>query len=644
MTRGENPTDHRLNPKSLYPRTHSTVKPSAKRPGGPLAEKWAGVGPSAYPAGKGRARVALWRLRRFRNRLKILGLRRYLVGTLSLAQKLLYCASGRAASKSIVFSTEHMPATVTRPSEREQLDRRVLELTTLYEISRILGSSLELEKNLTEILRILNSFMGMRKGTILLYDPLQDELSIRVAVGMTSEEIARGKYQKGEGILGKVMKHGVPMVIPDIGAEPQFLDRTGSRGDLLSQPIGFIAVPIKVGGEAIGVLSVDRLFAERVSFEEDVRVLTIVASLIGQAVNLQQRVAHEREGLLEQTRSLQEALRSRYRLESLVGQSKRMREISDEIQRVSHSRATVLLRGESGTGKELLARAIHYNSPRAAEPFIKINCAALPQTLLESELFGHEKGAFTGATNTKKGRFELADGGSLFLDEIGDLPMELQSKLLRVLQERSFERVGGTRTVDVDVRIIAATHQDLEAAITQARFREDLYYRLNVVPILLPPLRERREDIPLLTEHFLAKYNRENNRKVRITGRALQEIVNHDWPGNVRELENCIERLVIMSRRRLILPEDLVLPAENEHDRAQAASARPHTRHRPAATDPGLALVSNLRDAERQQILRALSQADGVQVKAAALLGITPRQLAYRLRRHAIVRAFHAVR
>jgi len=537
-----------------------------------------------------------------------------------------------------------MPATATRPSEREQLDRRVLELTTLYEISRILGSSLELEKNLTEILRILNSFMGMRKGTILLYDPVQDELSIRVAVGMTAEEIARGKYQKGEGILGKVMKHGVPMVIPDIGAEPQFLDRTGSRGDLLSQPIGFIAVPIKVGGETIGVLSVDRLFVERVSFEEDVRVLTIVGSLIGQAVNLQQRVAHEREGLLEQTRSLQQALRSRYRLESLVGQSKRMREISDEIQRVSHSRATVLLRGESGTGKELLARAIHYNSPRAAGSFIKINCAALPQTLLESELFGHEKGAFTGAANTKKGRFELADGGSLFLDEIGDLHMDLQSKLLRVLQERSFERVGGTRTVDVDVRIIAATHQDLESAIAQGRFREDLYYRLNVVPILLPPLRERREDIPLLTEHFLAKYNRENNRKVRITGRALQEIVNYDWPGNVRELENCIERLVIMSRRRLILPEDLVLPAENEHDRAQAASTRPHTRHRPAATDPGLALVSNLRDAERQQILRALSQADGVQVKAAALLGITPRQLAYRLRRHQIVRAFHAVR
>jgi Nif-specific regulatory protein len=270
-----------------------------------------------------------------------------------------------------------MPTVTVRPTQQDQLDRRVLELTTLYEVSKILGASLDLEHNLTGILRILNSFMGMRKGTILLYDPLHDQLSIRVAVGMTPEEIARGTYRRGEGILGKVMQHGVPMVIPDIGAEPQFLDRTRSRGDLAAQTVAFIAVPIKVGGEAIGVLSVDRLFAERVSFEEDVRVLAIVASLIGQAVNLQQRVVQEREGLLEQARSLQQALRARHRVEGLVGQSKRMRKICDEVSRVSQSRATVLLRGESGTGKELLVRAIHYNSLRAVVPFVKVNCVAL---------------------------------------------------------------------------------------------------------------------------------------------------------------------------------------------------------------------------------------------------------------------------
>jgi Nif-specific regulatory protein len=528
---------------------------------------------------------------------------------------------------------------VSHGHESHQTNRRVLELTTLYEISKILGSSLELEQGLTGILRILNSFMGMRKGTILLYDAKTGELSIRLALGMTPEEIARGKYQMGEGILGKVMQHGLPMVIPDIGQEPQFLDRTGSRELLSGQPIAFIAVPIKVGGETVGVLSVDRLFARDTSFEEDVRVLSIVSSLIGQTVNLHQHVMREREGLLEQTRTLQQALRARYRLDSIVGRSKRMQDIYDAVEQVSQTRATVLIRGESGTGKELIARAIHYNSTRGAGPFVKLNCAALPQSLLESELFGHERGAFTGATAAKKGRFELADGGSLFLDEIGDIPMAVQVKLLRVLQERCFERVGGTRTITVDVRIIAATNHALEEAIAQGEFREDLYYRLNVVPILLPPLRERREDIPLLTEHFLAKSNRENNRKVRITGRVLQAMLNYDWPGNVRELENCVERMVIMTRRRLVLPEDLPLPIEVAPDEPKEGRARP-TAVRSRTTSSPAVRLSSLRDVERLQIIRALARSEGVQARAAALLGITPRQLAYRLRRYGIVRAF----
>jgi Nif-specific regulatory protein len=528
---------------------------------------------------------------------------------------------------------------VPRPSDREQLNRRVLELTTLYEISKLLGYSLDLERNLTAMLRILNSFMGMRKGAILLYDPMSGELTVRLSLGMSPEEVARGKYQKGEGILGKVMQHGVPMVIPDTEQEPLLVDPSRFPGDP-AQSVALVAVPIKAGGDTIGVLSVDRLFAEGTSFEEDVRVLTMVASLIGQTVNLQHHVLREREGLLEQTRSLQQALRSRYRLDNIVGQSKRMQEIYRAVEQVSQTRATVLLRGESGTGKELVARAIHFNSPRAAGPFIQLNCAALPQSLLESELFGHEKGAFTGAAVAKKGRFELADGGSLFLDEIGDMPMDVQVKLLRVLQERAFERVGGTKTIAVDVRIIAATNQDLEVAIAQGTFREDLYYRLNVVPILLPPLRERREDIPLLVEYFLAKANREHNRKARITGRALQVMLHYDWPGNVRELENCVERMVIMTRRRLVLPEDLPLPVETaseEPAKTRRRSAPAWPTHMNGSPTVGL---SNLRDLERQQVIRALTQANGVQARAASFLGITPRQLAYRLRRYGIVRAF----
>jgi Nif-specific regulatory protein len=406
--------------------------------------------------------------------------------------------------------------------DRQELNRRVLELSTLYEISRLLGSSLDLNASLTGTLRILTSFMGMRRGTILLSDPLSGELSVCLSLGMTQDEKGRGKVHLDQGMLAQVMRHGVPMVIPDVGQEPQLVDHLFLRQGSGEPVIAFLAVPIRVGGETIGVLTVDRLPEARGSFDKDLHVLTIVASLIGQAVNLQRRVMREREGLLAQTRSLQQALRGRYRLGSVIGQSARMREIFDAVEQVSQTRATVLIRGESGTGKELVARAIHYNSPRAGQPFIRVNCAALPQTLLESELFGHERGAFTGAVGAKKGRFELADGGSLFLDEIGDLPMPVQVKLLRVLQERCFERVGGIRTIAVDVRIIAATHENLEAAIAQGTFREDLYYRLNVVPLLIPPLRERREDIPLLIEHFLAKCNHENNRRVRLTGRALQ--------------------------------------------------------------------------------------------------------------------------
>ena len=512
--------------------------------------------------------------------------------------------------------------------QQAEAGSRILELSTLYEISKLLGSSLDLTRNLNGSLRILSSFMGMHKCMILLCDPRTGELSIRLALGMAPEEIARGKYQRGEGILGKVVQHGVPIVIPDIEKEPDFVDRTGSRKDPAGQPVACIAVPIKLRGESIGVLSVDRPFEGTHSFEEDLRVLAIVASLIGQAVGLQEHIRREREGVIEQ-------VRSRDQLDGLVGRSRRMQEIYDAVEQVSRSRATVLIRGESGTGKEMIARAIHYGSPRASGPFVRINCAALPQALLESELFGHEKGAFTGAVGAKKGRFELADGGSLFLDEIGDLPSSVQVKLLRVLQERCFERVGGTRTILVDVRIIAATHQNLEAAIARGDFREDLYYRLNVVPLHLPPLRERREDIPLLIEHFLAKANRENNRKVRITGRLLKVLLDHDWPGNVRELENCIERMVIMSRRGLVVPEDQPLIFEPAPRRDDAAQAVPL----PMPTSP----PSRLRDLERAQIVQALRRANGVQARAAELLGITPRQLAYRLQKYGIVRAFRVV-
>jgi Nif-specific regulatory protein len=305
-----------------------------------------------------------------------------------------------------------------------------------------------------------------------------------------------------------------------------------------------------------------------------------------------------------------------------------MRAIMQEIAQAARSRSTVLLRGESGTGKELVARALHRFSERSQQPFVKLNCAALPESLLESELFGHERGAFTGAVKTRRGRFELADHGTLFLDEIGDISLATQIKLLRVLQERTFERVGGSRSLTVDVRIIAATNADLEEAVRARRFREDLYYRLHVVPIVLPPLRERKEDIPLLVGHFLQRFNTENRKALKISSPAMDLIVGYEWPGNVRELENCIERMVVMARREVIAPEDVPLPISIYAPTPPLRVLLPE----PTAST----LPKAVAEIERERLLEALRRSGGVQTRAATLLGITPRQLGYKLKKYHI--------
>lgn len=499
-----------------------------------------------------------------------------------------------------------------------------LELATLYEISKILGSSLDIKRNLNSSMKMLSDFMGMRRGTVTLLDTETNELNIVSAYGLTKDEIERGRYKIGEGIVGKVVKTGYPVIVPDVGREPLFLNRTKSRGDIKRENISFLCVPIKVKGEILGVLSADRLFTDkRISFEEDIRVLSIVASLIGQAVKLSQIVRKEKEELIEEKERLSQELKGKYRFDNIIGQSDRMQEVFETVYMVAKSRATVLIRGESGTGKELIAKAIHYNSKRPNKPFVKVNCAALSETLLESELFGHEKGAFTGAMSERKGRFEVADGGTLFLDEIGDLSHPLQVKLLRFLQEREFERVGSSKTIKVDVRLIAATNKDLENAVREGRFRDDLYYRLNVVPIFLPPLRERRDDIPLLVEHFLERFNKENGKDVKLSQQSMDIIMKLEWRGNVRELENCIERLVVMATGKTIQPRDITY---------QMGSA-------------GISLDKNrdtytlgtLEDMERQMVIDALRQTSGVQSRAAKLLGITQRQMGYKIKKYGII-------
>jgi Nif-specific regulatory protein len=464
--------------------------------------------------------------------------------------------------------------------------------------------------------------MGMGRGTLALLNRDTGEISIEVAHGLSASQQQRGRYRPGEGVTGKVVQSGKPVVVPRISEDPMFLNRTGARKSLRKKDISFICVPIKIGNEVVGALSVDRLFDENVSLQEDVRLLCIIASMIAQAVRLRQAANEERTRLLADNVRLQEELKERFRPANIIGNSKAMRNVYDQIAQVAKSDITVLIRGESGTGKELVANAIHYNSPRAGKPFVKVNCAALPETLLESELFGHERGAFTGAISSRRGRFELADGGTIFLDEVGDFTPATQVKLLRVLQEREFERVGATTTLKANVRVIAATNRDLEALIETGQFRQDLYYRLNVFPIHVPPLRERRADIILLADHFVEKYARVNGKSVRrISTPAIDMLMAYHWPGNVRELENCVERAVLLS-------EDDVIHGHHLPPSLQTAEA--------SGTAHVGTLQATLDNVERELLLDALKSARGNKAKAARALGISERLMGLRVRKHGV--------
>ncbi|MGV7207121.1 nif-specific transcriptional activator NifA [Oxalobacteraceae bacterium A2-2] len=529
-----------------------------------------------------------------------------------------------------------------------------LHLITIYEISKILGSSLDLSKTIRELLNVLVNNLGARRGMLSLLQE-SGELQLVGAVGVSDAEFRRGRYRVGEGITGRIFQTGVPSVVPDLALEPLFLARTSGPPDHGGGTLAMVGVPVKAAREILGVLCIQRTGGDAShSFDEDVRFLSMVANLIGQTVRLYRNIDADRSELLEEGKRLKKALQTRYRLDNVIGISKAMQEVFAEVHQSAPSRATVLLRGESGTGKEVIARAIHYLSPRKDGPFIKLNCAALSETLLESELFGHEKGAFTGAQSERKGRFELAHGGTLFLDEIGEISPAFQAKLLRVLQEREFERVGGSRSLKVDVRLVTATNRDLERAVARGEFRADLYYRINVVSIFMPPLRERREDIPYLVEHFLEKFRAENGRKLRMTPQAMAIMTNCFWPGNVRELENCVERTATMARGDVIgeihfscqqnkcltqylhtpLPPGVARQSEPPAPLdAAAESGRPVIPIRDAATMPDQGAQPST---ERERLIAALEQCGWVQAKAARALNISARQMAYALQKYHI--------
>ena len=510
----------------------------------------------------------------------------------------------------------------------------VIELTALYEIAQLIGSAHDLDTTLTAILKVLHDILRMERATLILLDEDGQNLSIKASYGLNEDEKKRGVYRLGEGITGTIFASRAPFVVPDIHQEPLFLNKTRSR-KIDKEALSFLGVPVLIGGEPAGVLSVDRLFGLEIPFEEDVRFLTVVATLIAQFLVLNHEIQRNEATLREENLSLKAQLSPVFVRHNILGQSKGMLEVFSTIDKVSPSSATVLLLGESGTGKELAARAVHRASRRKDMPFLKVNCAALPENLLESELFGHEKGAFTGALAQKKGRFELADTGTLFLDEIGELPLEIQSKLLRVLQEQEFERLGGTTTLRVDVRVIAATNRGLREAVTRGRFRADLFYRINVVPIVLPPLRERHEDIPLLVDHFLTVSNRNNQKNVRFSREVLDFLSLYQWPGNVREMQNMIERLVIMADRDRVVMNDLPTFVVAEPEETFVPLVVPI--HEPPSTFARPPRLS-LDEIERVEVEAALRRHGWVQARAARELGLTARQMGYKLRKYSLTR------
>lgn len=438
-----------------------------------------------------------------------------------------------------------------------------------YDAGKIFTATTDLNELLNSLLELTAKYFHIERGMIHVYEEETEKIVIDVSYGYSKEEVNRGIYKPGEGIIGNVISSGKPAVIPLINEEPMFLNKTKARQNS-DKKIAFLCFPIRLAGEVIGTLSLDIPNNDlRKDFQNEIREFSAIAVMVAHAVNHRRELRKQEEKFETEKKKLNLKLSEKRKLHKIIGESRLMRDLYEKILLVAETNSTVLITGESGTGKELIADAVQIHSLRKDNPYVKVNIAALPENLIESELFGYEKGAFTGATTQKRGRFELANGGTIFLDEIGDLSYPLQVKLLRVLQEKTIERVGGNTVIPLDVRIIAATHQNLESKIAKNEFRADLYYRLNVYPIHASPLRERKADIISLADYFIVKYSKELNKPVkRISSEAIDMLTLYHWPGNVRELENVIQRAVIVSMENTIrsfhLPPTLQMAEKDE--------------------------------------------------------------------------------
>lgn len=498
--------------------------------------------------------------------------------------------------------------------------RAKMQLDILSKISHTILHQHNVSNLLEDVLDILDTEIGMSRGILTLRTPETDVFVIEASKGLTTQEKKRGKYKLGEGIIGRVAQSAQQEFIKDINIDPNFLNKTQSRKN--REHIAFLCVPVIHQRKVIGTISIDRNTDDTEILQSDLNFLKLVADIIAEAVaNIREQV-QERESLMAENRQLRQQLEALYQPNNIVGKCSAMQNVYLQISQVADSTATVLIRGESGTGKELVARAIHFSSSRRNNPFVAVNCAALPENLIESELFGHEKGAFSGALRLRKGRFELSNGGTIFLDEIGDISPAIQVRLLRVLQERTFERVGGDEIIDVNIRVIAATGQNIEKSIEEGRFREDLFYRLNVFPIHLPPLRERRSDIILLADYFLQKYNKTYKKNIkRISTPAINMMMSYHWPGNVRELENCIERAMLTSTNEVIHGYSLP-PSLQTSDETNTA----------ILPKEGASLTTLVHSYERELIVDALKKFRGNTAASARHLQTTQRILHYKIR------------
>ncbi len=570
----------------------------------------------------------------------------------------------------------HTGNSMTRSAVRP-LDLSESALVGVYEVSKLLASPNRLERTLAGVLALLSSFLDMRHGLFALLDKQGDP---EMVIGSGWSEVNAKRYfdRLPERAIGQIVATKMPLVVENVRSSSLFegvdLSEWGSTD---GEPFSLVGVPIKEGDTVVGTLTIDRPSCDRSSirFDHDVRFLTMIANLVGQTLRLHKLIARDRERLMLENARLEKSDRPLHGeakvdgIKGIVGDSPAVRAVIEKIRIVAKSKSTVLLRGESGTGKELFAAALHNLSPRHSKPFVKLNCAALPESVLESELFGHERGAFTGAATMRKGRFELADGGTLFLDEIGEITPAFQAKLLRVLQEGEFERVGGTRTLKVDVRFVCATNKNLEEAVQKNEFRADLYYRISVVPIFLPPLRERPGDVAALANEFLRRFNAEQGAHLTLSPSAMEVLMECGFPGNIRELENCVFRTATLARGETIVEKDF--SCRNDGCLSAVLWSGSHDPSAPPPFKQQLPIVANPKPpaapprapepqaaqncpgvescaaagadprGEREKLINAMEQAGWVKAKAARLLGLTPRQIGYALQKHDItVRKF----